>query len=265
MQYTKIRLIYFSPTRTSQKVVTAVGSGFSGVEVENIDLTYPDSRQEVQLGAGELAIVGIPVYAGRVAAPAVERFKAIKGNNTPAILVVLYGNREYEDALIELRDLALKNSFIPIAGCAFIGEHSFSSSDMPIAKGRPDDLDLSAAKDFGAKIFSTLSNLTDIPQNQTIEVPGDSPYKDGMGSLPFTPAVDHSKCTQCGECLANCPSGAIALDAEIAMDVELCIFCCACIKNCPEGAVKIDAAPLQQKQQWLHENCRTRKEPEFFL
>ena len=80
MQYTKIRLIYFSPTRTSQKVVTAVGSGFSGVEVENIDLTYPDSRQEVQLGAGELAIVGIPVYAGRVAAPAVERFKAIKGN-----------------------------------------------------------------------------------------------------------------------------------------------------------------------------------------
>lgn len=265
MQYTKTRLIYFSPTRTSQKVVEAIGSGFSEMEMENIDLTYPDFKTGVQLGSDELAIIGVPVYAGRVAAPAVERLKAIKGSNTPVILVVLYGNREYEDALIELRDLALKNSFIPIAACAFIGEHSFSSSDMPIAEGRPDDLDLVAAKDFGGKVFSTLSALADKPQNQSVEVPGDRPYKAGMGFLPFTPMVDHLKCTQCGECVATCPSGAIALHAEIAMDVELCIFCCACIKNCPEGAVKIDAAPLQQKQQWLHDNCGERKDPEFFL
>jgi len=265
MQFNKVRLICFSPTKTSQKVVEALGAAISGVEIEKIDLTYPDFQGGVQLGSDELAIIGVPVYAGRVATPAADRLRTIKGNNTPAIIVVLYGNREYEDALIELRDLALENSFIPFAACAFIGEHSFSSSDMPIAAGRPDEADLAAARDFGEKVFATLTAMDDMVVKPPVEVPGNSPYKEGMGPLPFTPMVNHLECTKCGECLSTCPSGAISLGNEIEMDNGLCVFCCACIKNCPEEAITIEAAPLQQKKQWLHENCRERKDPSFFL
>lgn len=264
MQIKKVRLIYFSPTRTSQKVVEAISSGIPGTKQESVDLTYPDSQQGMQLDSDELAIIGVPVYAGRVAASAVERLQMIKGAKTPAIIVVLYGNREYEDALIELKNLVTENSFVPVAAAAFVGEHSFSSVDMPIASGRPDSSDLNEARKFGAGVFAKLTTLADISLQETIVVPGNSTYIEGMGNLPFTPQVDHLLCTGCGECLTTCPVGAISLGDQIAMESRLCIFCCACIKNCPEEAIRITAGPLQEKQQWLYENCKIRKEPALF-
>ena len=98
-----------------------------------------------------------------------------------------------------------------------------------------------------------------------LNVPGNIPYKEGMGSLPFTPRVSHSKCTQCAECITTCPAGAISLASEIEIDHNLCIFCCACVKNCPEGAIMIDAEPIKEKRQWLYENCAERKEPTLYL
>lgn len=265
MQIKKVRLIYFSPTGTSQKVVEAIGSGVSGATLESINLTYPDCPTGQQLDADELAIIGVPVYAGRVAAAAVERLKTMRGSATPAIIVVLYGNREYEDALIELKDIAIANAFIPVAAAAFIGEHSFSSDDMPIAAGRPDANDLQEAKELGVKVLARLKTFTDISTLEDIVVPGNSTYIDGMGSLPFTPLVDHEVCTDCGLCITSCPSGAITLGEHIVMESGLCIFCCACIKNCPEDAVSIAAPPLLEKRKWLFENCHMRKDPLFFL
>jgi ferredoxin len=265
MKIKKIWLISFSPTRTSKKVIEAIASGIRDIPVENIDLTYPDSVSKLQCAADELAIIGVPVYAGRVASLAVKRLAAIQGNNTPAVIVVLYGNREFEDALIELRDIAQKAAFIPLAAGSFIGEHSFSGSDTPIGAGRPDSADLAAAQAFGVKIVDKLAAAEDIASVHSPKVPGDSPYKDGMGSLPFTPMVIQAKCTQCGICLPNCPTGAISLESEIELDQNLCIFCCACIKSCPEEALVIDAEPIKQKRQWLYENFTARKEPTLYL
>ena len=265
MKIKKIWLICFSPTRTSKKVIEAIASGLRDIPSETIDLTYPDSVSHMSIGADELVIIGVPVYAGRVAPLAVKRLTAIQGSNTPAVIVVTYGNREFEDALIELRDIAEKAAFVPLAAGTFIGEHSFSGSDTPIGARRPDSLDLDTAQAFGMKILDKLSSVEDLATVHSLKVPGDSPYKDGMGSLPFTPVVIQSKCTQCGICLSTCPAGAISLESEIKMDRNLCIFCCACIKICPEDAVIIDAEPMQQKRQWLFENCSKRKEPKLYV
>ena len=51
------------------------------------------------------AIVGVPVYAGRVPELCLERLAGFSVDAVAAVLVVLYGNREYEDALAELRDV----------------------------------------------------------------------------------------------------------------------------------------------------------------
>ena len=40
-----------------------------------------------------------------------------------------------------LKDLAVEAGFKPIAGGAFIGEHSFADSKFPIAHRRPDQKD----------------------------------------------------------------------------------------------------------------------------
>jgi ferredoxin len=264
MKIKKLWLISFSPTRTSKTVIDAIASGCK-IPFETLDLTYPNTVSKLHIASDELAIIGVPVYAGRVAPLAVKRLSALQGNNSPAVIVVTYGNREFEDALIELRDLAGNAGFKPIAGCAFIGEHSFSSLDTPIAADRPDSVDVAMAKAFGTKIFEKLDMVTDPETVHNLKVPGNIPYKEGMGQMPFTPVVMQSACTQCAACLPTCPTGAISLDSAIEIDPDLCIFCCACIKTCPEAAIKIDAAPIRQKRQWLYENCQIHKEPELYL
>lgn len=265
MKIRKIWLVSFSPTRTSKSVIDAIASGIRDIPCETVDLTYPGTDSKRQFAADELAIIGVPVYAGRVAPLAVQRLASIQGSDTPAIVVVTYGNREYEDALIELRDIAEKAAFKPLAACAFIGEHSFSGSERPIAAARPDSVDLTTAADFGAKIIEKLATLEDIESLSSLGVPGDIPYLEGMGPLPFSPEVIESDCTQCEECIPTCPAGAISMESRIAVDKNLCIFCCACIKNCPEGAMIMTAAPIKEKRQWLYENCTERKEPELYL
>lgn len=265
MKIRKIWLVSFSPTRTSKSVIDAIGSGMRDIPCETLDLTYPDTASNKQFKADELVIIGVPVYAGRVAPLAVKRLAAIQGNSTPAVIVVTYGNREFEDALIELRDLAEKAAFKPLAACTFIGEHSFSGAETPIAVDRPDSVDLAIAESFGLKIIEKLAALEDVGNIPSLEVPGDIPYKEGMGSLPFSPLLIEADCTQCEVCIPTCPAGAISLESRIEVDQQLCIFCCACIKNCPEGALKLDAAPLKEKRQWLYENCSERKEPELYL
>ncbi len=265
MKIKKIRLISFSPTRTSKRVIDAIASGIGDIPVDSVDLTYPDAVSTMQIAADELAVIGVPVYAGRVAPLAAKRLAAIKGNNTPAVIVVVYGNREFEDALLELKDIAEKAALIPLAAGAFIGEHSFSGPATPVGAGRPDSADLAAANAFGVKISEKIAGIEDVATRPDVRVPGNHPYKDGVGPMPVTPKVIEAKCTQCGICLSTCPTGAIALNSKIAIDKNLCIFCCACIKNCPEEALMIDAEPIKQKRQWLYENCTERKEPKLYL
>jgi ferredoxin len=265
MKINKIWLVFFSPTGTSKRVINALVSGMQGIPCETLDLTSPGKVSAMQFGADELVIIGVPVYAGRVAPLAVKRLEMLRGNNTPAVLVATYGNREFEDALIELRDIALKAAFRPIAACTFIGEHSFSGPETPIAAGRPDSVDLATAEAFGKRISEKIAALQSSEIPRCPEVPGKSPYKEGMGPLPFTPTLLESACTQCATCLPVCPTGAISLDTRIEIDRNLCIFCCACIKICPEDALHIDADPIKQKRQWLFEHCTERKEPELYL
>jgi ferredoxin len=265
MKIDKIRTISFSPTGNSKRVVEAIVSAIPGIPVEHMDRTSPDAVSSLQCGPQDLVVIGVPVYAGRVAPLAVRRLQDISGDKTPAVIVVTYGNREFEDALIELKDLAEHAGFLPIAAGAFIGEHSFSGPETPIAAGRPDSQDLTAAKAFGEKISKKLSDIEDWQDNCCLEVPGNRPYKDGMGKLPFTPLLLADQCTQCELCIAACPTGAISFGSQIQIDQNLCIFCCSCIKTCPENALVIDAPPLQQKRQSLYEQCSKRKEPQIYL
>lgn len=263
MQISTIKTVFYSPTGTSRKVVQAIAKGAQTDQpVEAVDLTAPNYPENISMAADELTIFAVPVYAGRVAPLAVKRMESISGKGGPAIIVVLYGNREFEDALIELKDIVEAQSFTVVAGAAFIGEHSYSSTALPTAHGRPDESDLKIASDFGAKAAQLLV-AADSPQPLD-SVPGDKPYKDGMPFVPLTPQIEHELCTQCEECVAVCPSGAIALVDQIVIDVNLCTFCCACIKACPVVALSLAGTPMQDKAKWLNENCATRKEPELF-
>ncbi|MEE4241470.1 MAG: EFR1 family ferrodoxin [Desulfopila sp.] len=266
MKIKKIRLVSFSPTGNSRKVITAIAAAFPDAQTEDIDITQPGNSPTIQCRSDELVLFGAPVYAGRIAPLAVERLKNIRGISTPAVVMVTYGNREYEDALAELQDLAEDAGFTTIAAASFIGEHSYSTAVTPIAPGRPDSSDLATAEEFGRQIRDRLEAAADSAEARLQQLPpGNRPYQKGLGPLPFAPSLLESRCTQCESCLPVCPAAAISLAEQIEIDRDLCILCCACVKICPEEALVMDAPPLVEKTQWLYDNCSTRKEPELYL
>ena len=266
MDIRKIKLVFFSPTETTARIVDGIAQGIDHDMVSRIDLTPPGARhREVERMRDELTIIGTPVYAGRVPAEAVRRLQRIKGDKTPAVVVVVYGNREFEDALLELKDIVTGLGFLPVAGGAFIGEHSYSSETTPIAPGRPDREDMEKARRFGGSIQKKISRLHALDDMPVLQVPGNYPYVQWDRPPKMAPVSIESLCTLCAECAAACPTAAITVEESVLTDKEACIRCSACIKKCPSGARKWENARIDQIRNWLNENCRQRKEPQIFL
>lgn len=262
MRYQNIHLIYFSPTHTSAKIAYAISEGLEGETLTESDITYEPQDEPLPISANELVIVAMPVYGGRVAEMALRRLSLFQGHKTPVIPVVVYGNRDYEDALKELCDTLVELGFIPVSAGAFIGEHSYSRKEMPIAAGRPDANDLLKASQFGHDVFKKLEDVDSLSKLPTLEVKGDVPYKVKGPSTPQAPVTDEELCTQCEYCVDACPVAAISIvDDRMFSDPVLCIKCCACVKECPEGARTFDTPYTAM----LHKNFSARREPELFF
>ena len=172
MKIPSLKLVYFSPTGTTKKVVQGIARGINSGSVEELDITRPGARiQPLRTSENELLIIGVPVYMGRVPALAAEWLQGLQAHNTPAVCVVVYGNRAYDDALLELTDILTERGCRPIAGAAFIGKHSFSTAETPTAEGRPDAGDLKYAELFGQKIQETLRSVSSATQISVTENP----------------------------------------------------------------------------------------------
>ena len=83
-------LIYFSPTQTTKKVIEGIAQGLQAASSQYFDLTFPDANAQArQEFTQDLAIIGAPVYSGRLPSVMLSRFKRIKGNGRPAVIVVV--------------------------------------------------------------------------------------------------------------------------------------------------------------------------------
>lgn len=221
-----------------------------------LDITYPSREGFVEM-QNILTVIAAPVYGGRVASTAVQRLRRIRAWNCPCAVVAVYGNRDYDDALLELSNEAASCGFTPVAAAAFIGEHSYSTAEYPVAAGRPDCIDMEKARVFGERITQIIRQLDSLEKISIPPVKGNQPYRAYNATLA-TPSTDVNLCTQCGICIAICSTGSIGLDSQIVSDVTSCIKCCTCVKQCPEQA-RIFHTPYSAL---LNKNCNGRKEPE---
>jgi len=266
MDIHSVRLVYFSPTGTSKRVVEAIAEGIQ-VSSEHIDLTPPTARsQEFERLHDELAVIASPVYSGRIPSEAVYRLRRLSVDDTPAVLVAVYGNRHYDDALLELQDLAIELGFKPVAGGAFIGEHSYSTAEVPTAHGRPDADDLEKALEFGRKIMEKMSGISGLQDIPPLRVPGNHPYREGMRatSEPRDPVTEEELCIKCGRCAEVCPTSAVSVGDVVTNREDACILCCACVKSCPSGA-RVMSPWMLWAMERLHDNFSERREPELYL
>jgi ferredoxin len=270
MKVTSLQLVYFSPTGTTKRVLEGIAQGMNQVPVRHVDITQPEGRKRPFAASDdELLIVGVPVYFGRVQVHAAEWLKTIEGHHTPAVCVVVYGNREYDDALLELKEILASRGCVPVACAAYIGEHSFSSAETPIGAGRPDAADLANAQSFGRKIMENLLSVSAIGEVGDIAVPGRHPYIDMKDIREKFSGVDlvsvDGTCVQCGECAQLCPVGAIDLDRSGAVDTSKCILCHACIKSCPVKARHMKSELIKNIAVRLSGAFQGRKDPALFL
>ena len=256
-----LRTIYFSATGTSKKVALAISQTIA-TEFVVEDITF-QSLQNTTYATNDLLCVAVPVYGGGVAPVALKRLDAIRGNNTPAVVVVVYGNRNFERAAVQMSDFLAERGFITIAVAAFVGEHSYSTEQYPIAVGRPAEGDINDAKHFGQLVKEKLATGIESVDVSALQCPdsGEENVKafvefvkgyqaeQAKNPIKLLPITDEDRCVMCGVCVDVCPMEAIDRENVSVVDSALCIKCCACVKECPKEAKTLNSpfAPMLSK------------------
>lgn len=214
--------IVFSATGRTEKCADAFCVPFENIT--KIDLSGQDF-QSVELSSEDFCLIAVPVYGGRVPAPAVNNIGKIKANGAKATVMVSYGNRAYDDALTELKAVCEKVGFQIIAACAVVAQHSL----MPlVASDRPNEKDKKALEEFAVEAAKKSAEGKCL----SAAIPGSIPKGHGH-NLPVHPKATKS-CIKCGLCAKQCPVKAIPISNPNLTIKDRCITCMRCVEICPQ-------------------------------
>ena len=247
--------IIFSPTGGTEKVAKAITKRWPSVVT--IDLSIPgraDSKTVLQ--PEDTALIAMPSFGGLAPQIALERLGEIKGNGAKCILAAVYGNRAYEDTLVQMEDAAEKCGFQVVAAISAVAEHSILRQ---YAAGRPDSADCDQLAGFAGRIQEKLQS----GDRKKPVIPGNRPYKKagGAGLVPKA----GSACIECGLCAQRCPTQAIDPKAPKTTDGKKCISCMRCVSVCPQGARKLNGAMVSVVALAIKKACSEYKKNELFI
>lgn len=250
--------IYFSPSGSTQKVSELFCKNITD-NVATVDLLKNKTPIQTQFTKNDLVVFSTPVFAGRVPVNFAKQLGNFKGRNTPAVAIVTYGNRDYDDSLAELFDILTEGGFKVVGALAFVARHSVFPK---VAEKRPDEKDILLINRF-ANFCTEKIAKGKIDSNFVIPIKGNRPYKK-TEPLPLTPKTGKA-CINCGLCASLCPVDAIDEQNPYFTSSNKCIACTACIFNCPQNARSFKGPLYAVSNRYFQKKYTERKEPEIFF
>ena len=232
--------------------------------VSHLDLTRPHSRRTPTTITTDLIIIGAPVYEEFLPKEFVSAIQNISFNCTIAVGFSVYGNIGFGCSLKQLHTLLEQKGMQVVALGVFIGEHSFSTKQTPLAEGRPDAQDLQTIGTFAQQALARI-NGQQLPLDSSL-IPSSIPFfahlmpKNSARWLTKAPVVNNS-CTACGACVRHCPMQAIKPVPELSIDTNACIRCFACVRICPAQARQIEFTVPRLVAAVFQKSDRIRKVP----
>ena len=252
----KIYEIVFSPTGGTKKAADCVAEAF-GRERQEIDLSDRTMKfSDMIFEETDLCLFALPAFGGRIPDVCRSRIAEMTGRGACAVLLISYGNRAYDDAMLELQALLADRSFRCVAAIGAVTEHSIMHQ---FGAGRPDEADQKELFSFGKRISENLKNEEG---ESVLELPGNYPYREYHG-IPLKPKANKN-CDGCGICAQQCPSGAILADRPKETDSNLCISCMRCVAVCPRHARELNKLLLEASVLKLKKECAGHKKNELF-
>lgn len=273
MKIERVCAVYFSPTGNNRKIAAKLTTQLAaalGAPKKLIDITPPRAREgKYEFQETDLVVFVLPTYAGKLPNKLLPYMQSgFVGNKAPAVALVSFGNRAFQNSLAELNATLTADGFRPVSGGAFVAEHAFSPA---IGAGRPDAEDWAQIAALGEATVDFLQSWDGGPI--ALEVPGDAkaPYYVPLGLdgqpkafLPAKPNTDMDLCTRCGACVKLCPVGSINPD-NVAETPGICIKCHACIRLCPVGAKFMDDENFLSHRGMLERDHTDRKQPVWMV
>jgi flavodoxin/Fe-S-cluster-containing hydrogenase component 2 len=218
----KAAIFYFSESGNTEKVAIAIYEKLekAGYEVEPVRFHDLEDLPAATDGI-DLFAVGFPTFFGYPPLFMSEALKSLRRvHETDAIVFTTYGGTTAGDSLYEAASILSKQGYRILGGLKIEGSDDYPQGrELGINKGRPDEEDLRAVREFVDLILKAREEGSHIMPKK---LASSTPFFAENRGKPRRRVISRMR---------------KPVEGKIVFDPKQCIFCVTCIQSCPTKSI----------------------------